>query len=450
MPVIQIRRGLDVPIHGAADASAVVDRLSAKATGLLPFQESPGLKARPFVEEGAAVKVGTPLLCDRRDERALFCSPAAGRVEAIHRGPRRVVLGVQIAVDNFDSMVEFPEINPLTADAEAVREALCQSGFWPCLRQRPYDKVADSSETPSALFVNGADSSPLATSPRTLIRGRENAFRAGLQVLRRLTEGPVHLCTGPGEDWSAFMVDGVEHTIFSGPHPSGLVGTHIHKLHPVGQARKVWHIDAQATADIGQLFLTRRFPTTRVVAVTGPAAKAPKLVRTRRGISMLELLEGEVEAKEGRIVNGSPLAGPEAAPGTPVGFLGRYVNQVTILEDAVGRDLLGWALPVAGRFTQTNTLFDKFFRKRFKFDTDTNGSLRAVVPIGQYESVMPLDILPTQLVKALLSHDLELAEQLGALELAEEDMALLEFVDNSKQPLTKMLRSMLETIEKES
>ena len=450
MPVIQIRRGLDVPIHGEADASAIVDRLSAKATALLPHQEAPGLKARPLVEEGATVQVGTPLLCDRRDERVLFCSPAAGRVEAIHRGPRRVVLGIQIAVDDFDSMVDFPEINPLTADAETVREALRQSGFWPCLRQRPYDKVADSNESPSALFINGADSAPLAASPHTLIRGRENAFRAGLQVLRRLTEGPVHLCTGPGEDWSAFVVDGVQHTIFSGPHPSGLVGTHIHKLHPVGHKRKVWHIDAQSTADIGQLFLTRRIPTTRVVAVTGPAAKTPKLVRTRRGISMLELLEGEVEATEGRVVNGSPLAGPEASPGTPAGFLGRYANQVTVLEDAVGRDLLGWALPVAGRFTQTNTLFDKFFRKRFKFDTDTNGSLRAIVPIGQYESVMPLDILPTQLVKALLSHDLELAEQLGALELAEEDMALLEFVDNSKQPLTKMLRSMLETIEKES
>jgi Na+-transporting NADH:ubiquinone oxidoreductase subunit A len=183
--------------------------------------------------------------------------------------------------------------------------------------------------------------------------------------------------------------------------------------------------------------------------LVGPVVKAPKLVRTRRGISTLELVADELEANEARVVNGSALDGVPAPPGSATGFLSRFANQVTVLEDDPQRELLTWALPVTGRHTFTNTVFDKFFRRRFKFDTDTNGSVRAIVPTGQYEEVMPLDVLPTQLIKALASKDLEMAEKLGALELVEEDLALCEYVDQSKQPLTRWLREMLTQIEKE-
>ena len=471
MSSIHLRRGFDVPLHGAVPSAkgaprngsagadtALVDRLGARRVAILPGQEAPGCKSRPLVEAGERVRVGQPLFCDRQDEDALFCSPAAGRVVDVTRGRRRVVVSIIVEVEDFEDQEPFPKLDPRTASASEVRGALLRSGFWPALRQRPYDKVARSDEVPQALFVTGMDTRPLSVSPRRLIAGREDHFRTGLEVLRRLLEplegdavpGPLYLCTAAGEDWGACLTDGVDHRTFRGPHPAGNVGTHIHLLHPVGQRRTVWHVGAQAVADIGQLYATGRFPTERRVALVGPAVKAPKLVRTRRGISTYELVQDELDARQARVINGSALDGTPAPPGEANGFLSSFANQVTVLEDDVQRELLSWALPVNGRHTHTNTLFDKFFRKRFRFDTDSNGSLRAIVPIGHYESVMPLDVLPTQLIKALASHDVVLAEKLGALELVEEDLALCEYVDPSKQPLTKWLRQALTEIEKES
>ena len=210
-----------------------------------------------------------------------------------------------------------------------------------------------------------------------------------------------------------------------------------------------WHVGVQDVADIGELFLSGRLPSRRVLAVTGPGATAPKLLATRPGASLEEALAGETDLEEPRFVDGSALDGRTAAPGEPSGYLGRYTSQITILDDDPQRLLLAWMSPVMNRYSVTNTLFDKFFRKRFNFDTDSNGSLRAIVPIGVYEKVMPMDILPTQLVKALASHDMEGAEKLGALELSEEDVALCEFVDPCKLPISEMLREMLTQIEKE-
>ncbi len=235
----------------------------------------------------------------------------------------------------------------------------------------------------------------------------------------------------------------------AGPHPAGTAGFSIHKLCPAGANRTVWHVGIQDVADIGQLLRSGKRPTERVVAITGPAAKTPQLVKTRPGADLSVLYKDASSATETRLVNGSAIWGNKAETEGHTAYLCRWNTQVTILEDAVKRDLIGWALPISGRYTQTNSVLDKFFRKTFKYDTDTNGSLRAIVPIGQYESVMPLDVLATQLIKALASKDMEAAEKLGVLELAEEDLALCQVVDASKIPITDMLRDMLTTIEKE-
>jgi Na+-transporting NADH:ubiquinone oxidoreductase subunit A len=455
MSAIKIRRGLDVPIHGAAVNRTPLERRDVRQVALLPAQESRGIKARALVEEGARVRAGQPVLVDRRDEGVLYTAPVSGILKTIQRGERRIVQNLVFQVEGQD-FEPFQAPDRLRASAAEVRAALMRSGFWPCLRQRPFDKVALSSGTPGAVFVTGTDSAPLAPRPFDLVAGREAGFRAGLEVLARLLEpagggerGPLYLCVPPGENWSPFVAGGAELRTFAGPHPSGNVGTHIHFLYPVGPNRSAWHIDAQSVADIGDLWLTGKTPTDRLVAITGPAAKAPKLVRTRRGASTLELLQGEIQAQQVRVVAGSALDGVLAAPGSAGGYLGRFTNQLTLLEDQTQRELLTWALPIAKRFSATNLLFDKFFRKRFNFDTDENGSLRALVPVGQYESVMPLDILPTQLIKALASGDTDTAIKLGVLELAEADLALCQFVDSSKQPLTEWLRNTLTAIEKE-
>lgn len=448
MATIKAKRGLDLPIHGAVSTAEIVSRLDVTRVALLP-QECWGAKVRLLAQEGDEVRVGTPLFADRRDEDVVFTSPAAGKISHVYRGQRRAVLAIEVEVTGFSDAEPFEAMDVDKASATDVKGALVASGLWPSLRRRPFDKVAQTTDEPAGIIVMAHDSSPLAPDLTKVVEGRDEDIDVGLTALAKLTKGQVHVCVKEGVQWGKFCEDGVLVHHIVGPHPAGTAGFAIHKLCPAGANRPVWYIGIQDVADIGQLLRSGKRPTERVVAITGPSAKTPQLVRTRPGADLTQLCKDASTARETRIVNGSPLWGNAASTDDHSNYLGRWNQQITILEDDVQRDLIGWALPISGRYTQTNTVWDKFFRKTFKYDTDTNGSLRAIVPIGQYESVMPLDVLATQLIKALASKDMESAEKLGVLELAEEDLALCQFVDPSKVPITDMLRDMLTTIEKE-
>lgn len=448
MATIKAKRGLDLPIHGAPSSEEVVSRLDVTRVALMP-QEYWGAKVRLLAQEGDEVRVGTPLFADRRDESVIFTSTAAGKISNIFRGQRRAVLAIEIEVKNFTDAEPFEAMDVEAATPEAIKTALLGSGLWPTIRRRPFDKVALSTDEPAGIIVQAYDSSPLAPDLTKVVEGRDADIDAGLDALNKLTKGQVSVCVKEGVQWGKFVEDGVQVHHFKGPHPAGTAGFSIHKLCPAGANRPVWHVGIQDVADIGMLLRTGKRPTDRIVAITGPVAKTPQLVKTRQGADLTALCSDASNATETRMVNGSAVWGNKADAGSHSNYLGRWNTQVTLLEDAVKRDLVGWMLPVSGRFTHTNTVWDKFFRKTFKYDTDTNGSLRAIVPIGHYESVMPLDVLATQLIKALASNDLEAAEKLGALELAEEDLALCQVVDPSKIPITDMLRDMLTTIEKE-
>jgi Na+-transporting NADH:ubiquinone oxidoreductase subunit A len=421
MTLFRIKRGLDLPLPGGLDSPDLVRLPEPTRVALMPPQ-SWGIKVQLLAQEGQRVQVGTPLYCDRRDPRVVYAASAAGVLERIVRGEKRAVLAVVVHADNFDEQAPRPHLEPARAARAEIVEALAASGLWPALRQRPFDRVAHSDDVPRAIFVTAMDTEPLAPSPREAVRGREEHFRAGLEALARLAEKGVRLCSSAEEDWSDLRarggqpVAGVEAHQFRGPHPAGLPGTHIHLLDPVGAKRKVWHVAAQDVADIGEFFATGRIPTARRVAVVG----------------------------------GSALSGRTAQPGSVDGWLGRWDRQVTLLSDETEREFLGWSVPLGRRWSATNVYPGKFLgARRLRFDTDLNGSPRAIVPIGAWERLMPLDVLPTQLIKALASDDLEGAERLGALELAEEDLALCEYVDQSKTPVTTLLRQMLARIEKE-
>lgn len=445
MTATRIQNGLDLPLPGATPRGDIVDRLGVSVVALIP-EESLGIKTRVLVAEGDKVQVGTPLYCDRRDPDVLYTSPAAGTIKAIARGARRKVLSVQVEASSFDDHHELsvPELDG--ADAQAVRATLMSSGLWGALRRRPFDRIARSDERPAAIFVSAANTHPQAPSALDLLAGRQEDFRAGLRALKLLTDGDVLVCTPSGEDWASHLTEGVQHHSFSGKHPAGNVGVHIHTLLPVGPSRFVWHVGPQDVADIGALFLNKRLSTTRVVGVSGPASSETVLVRTRRG-ARIEDVASSFSAAEPRVIVGSVLGGREASG--EQAFLGRYTDQVTVLEDAVERKLLAWALPFAGKHSVSNAILDKFFGRELGFDTDLNGSERAIVPTGSYERVMPMDIMATQLIKALASGDLEMAEKLGVLELAEEDLALCEYVCPSKINITGLLREMLTRIEVE-
>lgn len=448
MPITRVRKGLDVPLDGGSASTEIVPGNPIRQVALLPA-DSIGLKIRLLVREGDKVKRGTPLYHDRREEQVVYTAPAGGEVVAINRGDKRRVLSVTIGIDAKEEQESFPALNVASASREQVRDWLARSGFWPCLRQRPFDKVALFGDTPHSLFINAADTQPLAPSPAAILAGHEEAFRQGAVALSKLSGGKTYISSARGERSPAFQVPGVEHHEFEGPHPAGNVGVHISLLDPVGAAKRAWHIGYQDVLAIGQLITTGNYPVDRVVAVVGPGVKTPKWVRTRRGADMADLLRDNLTTPTPRVLSGSALSGAVAPPGTPTGYLGRFDNQVTVVEDASPRELLGWAGPGANKFSVTNTFVGKLLRKKFRFNTDTNGSHRAIVPIGVYESVMPLDIQPTYLIKALVSNDIEAAEKLGALELVEEDLALCEFVCPSKTAITKKLREMLTRLEKE-
>ncbi|MHC4823077.1 MAG: NADH:ubiquinone reductase (Na(+)-transporting) subunit A [Planctomycetota bacterium] len=447
MAVHKIKQGLDVPIHGALDNSSLIDAPKADHVALLP-QESWGIKVQMLAQVGDKVQIGSPLYRDRRDPEVVFTSPGAGTLKDVHRGARRAVLSVVVELDGEEDSASFDKVDPLTSDRETLVKSLCASGLWPNLRQRPFDRVAQSSDTPRSIFVTAMDTSPLAPCPLQLIAGREAEFRTGLQALVKLSGGATFLCSAKDADWSGLMVDGVSQHTFVGRHPAGNAGVHINTLDPVNMDRKVWHIDVQGVAEIGAFLSTGMVPVERQVAVVGPAASETAIVRTRRGAATASLSGYALEGKV-RFVSCSPLAGNIANPSTETGFLGRYAQQVTLIDDAPEREFLGWTKPIGSRWSLTNAYLAKFTRKKFKVDTDTNGGERAIVPLGNYEKVMPMDILATPLIKALVSNDLTGSEKLGALELAEEDLALCQYVCPSKIDITDMLRAMLTRIEKE-
>lgn len=444
MATYTIKKGLNLPIAGSTSTTDCVQGAAAQQVALLP-QEAWGIKVQMLVAVGDQVKVGSPLFCDRRDPDVIFTSPAAGTVAAVNRGARRAAQSVVIDVANFDEHAEMPSSDGSRASLVAT---LAASGLWPNLRQRPFDKVALSSATPQAIFVTATDTNPLAVDPLHLVAGRETDVQAGLKAMLTLSGGKVYFNTDGANDWSAFLVEGVEQHAFKGPHPAGNAGVHINALHPVNLARNVWHVDVQNLADMGAYLNSGKVPTARKVAVVGPAASKSEIVETQRGASM-DVFSSYANSAV-RFVSGSLLAGATANPGEEKGFLGRFAQQVSIVDDAPEREFINWMKPIGSRWSMSGTYLAKFVKKSFTTDTDLNGGERAIVPIGSYEKVMPFDIMPTQLIKALASNDVTMAEKLGVLEIVEEDIALCQYVCPSKVDITDMLRTMLTLIEKES
>jgi Na+-transporting NADH:ubiquinone oxidoreductase subunit A len=337
---------------------------------------------------------------------------------------------------------------PESLSRDQVKEVLLASGAWTALRTRPYSKVPAPDATPHSIFVTAIDTNPLAADPAVVLVGREADFVNGLKVLTRLTDGPVHLCTAPGAAIPGGDLAGVQRHEFAGPHPAGLVGTHIHFVDPVSDKKSVWHIGYQDVAAYGHLFTTGRLDVSRVIALAGPQVERPMLVRTRVGASLDELTAGALKEGENRVVSGSLLSGRKAAG--VFAYLGRFHTQVSVIREGRERELFRYLSPGANRFSAIPIYLSALSKvKKFAFTSTTNGSERAMVPIGAYEQVMPLDILPTQLLRSLIVGDTVTAQQLGCLELDEEDLGLCTFVCVGKYEYGPILRENLTRIEKE-
>jgi Na+-transporting NADH:ubiquinone oxidoreductase subunit A len=448
MGLTKIKKGLDIPIKGEPEQK-VYEAAAPKHVALIGY-DYVGMKPTMAVTVGDRVKLGQLLFTDKKMPGVNYTSPGAGKVVAINRGEKRVFesLIIELQGDEEVTFEPFDKKKLASIDKEKVKHRMLESGLWTSLRGRPFGMTANPAHTPHSIFVTAMDTNPLAPAVEKILEGNEDAFRDGLIIISKLTEGQLFLCKAPGSHIPTAEIDSLSVEKFSGPHPAGNAGTHIHFLDPVSRKKCVWYISSQDVAAVGKFFTTGRIPVERIISLAGPAVKNPRLLKTRMGAAAADITAGEIEAGDNRVISGSILSGRTAVGS--MAFLGRYHRQITSLREGKEKKFLGWLSPGLNLFSVKRVLLSSLFRrKKFDLTTSVEGGQRAIFPIGSYEKVMPLDILPTFLLRSLMVDDIEMVEKLGALELVEEDVALLTFVSPAKIDYGEVLRKNLTIIRKE-
>lgn len=447
--MIKIKKGLDLPIEGQP-VQTISAGTTVKTVAILG-EDYVGMKPTMHVQEGDTVKKGQLIFEDKKTPGVKYTAPAAGTVKAINRGNKRKLLSVVVEVAGQEDAVSFNKFSPEQLSGlsrEAIVEQMVDSGMWTALRKRPYSKVPAIDSETQAIFVSAMDTNPLAADPEVIISEQNEAFNYGLDILAQLSGDKVFVATAPNSSLAKSNNAKVSYEEFSGPHPAGIVGTHIHFLYPASMDHPVWYIGYQDVIALAKLFIEGELHTDRVIALGGTMIKKPRLIRTRIGACIDELMAEEENDADNRHISGSVLSGFNAIDAR--GYLGRYHNQITVIREGRDKEFFGWATPGADKFSVTRAFFGHLFpKRRFNMTTTTGGSDRSIMPIGNYERVMPLDILPTQLLRAIVTNDTVLAQELGCLELDEEDLALCTYVCPGKYEYGSILRENLTKIEKE-
>ena len=476
---ITIRKGLDIPMDGAAELR-LTDARSITTYAVKPA-DFVGLTPRLTVEEGDAVYLGDALFVDKRDERIRFISPVNGCVKAIVRGEKRKLLEVVVEVDCKSASLRGSDCKSSPTStmqtSEQIKEAMLRCGLWTMLRQRPFGIVANPDDKPKAIFVSAFDSAPLAPDYDFVLQGKEAFFVKGLESLTKLTEGKVHVCFHPGQklaDQLSTLNSQLSTHFVKGPHPSGNIGTQIAKIDPINKGEVVWTMNAQDVAVLGELVTTGVYRPEKVIAVAGPQTNNPHYYRIIAGACMESIVATQVpnadypkmETKTAtlslRVISGNVLSGTQIAND---GFIGAYDNMITLLPEGDQPEFMGWMMPGVRRFSFSRTFLSGFmpkstckpfgiqpprFERFWKYDTNLHGEERPFVVTGEFEKVFPFDIYPLQLIKACLIGDLDLMENLGIYEVESEDFALCEFIDTSKTDIQTIIRNGLELARKEN
>lgn len=446
--MIKIKRGLDIPLAGAP--SAEIESAPATRAVALLGGDYHGMKPTMAVQVGDAVKRGDLLFTDKKCEGVRYTAPAGGRVASINRGAQRAFQSVVIEIDG-DEATSFEQYSSEAArelPSETIKQQLLQSGQWTALKARPFGRVADPATTPTGLFITAIDTHPHAPDPEQVIALETEAFEVGQLLLTNMVACPVYLCAAPDAQMPEAAHERLLRHDFAGPHPAGLAGTHVHFLMGASVEKIAWTIGYQDVIAVGRLFLDGALYTDRVISLAGPAVSRPRLISSRVGADLQALVAGEAHAEEARLLSGSVLGGRAVQSDTA--YLGRYHQQVALLPEGRERAFMGWlSLGLQKHSVMGIYLSSWLGSKPLAMSTNTNGSERAMVPVGAYEKVMPLDILPTQLLRALLVGDTETAQALGCLELDEEDLALCTYVCPGKYEFGGILRDNLTQIEKE-
>ena len=443
--IVKLKKGFDLNLVGKAPLEFI--QVAAATTFAIKPTDFPGIqRPKVLVNEGDTVKAGTPILLDKAMDQVIYASPVSGEVVEIKRGDKRKLLEIKILADATVSHEKSGALD-LNQDRAAIAEKLAASGVWPNLIQRPFGIVANPADTPKAIFVSGFDTHPLAPEVPFLLQGEERYFQAGIDALAKLTSGKVHLNVDGSKAVPAIFsgVKNAQVNQFSGPHPAGNVGTQIHHLDPINKGDIAWTISPYGVVQFGKFVLEGIYDASKVIALTGSELTQRGYVKTYTGANVSTFVGGSAQADSLRIIAGNVLTGEKV---DAQGYLGFYHNQVTVIPEGKYEEFLGWLKPSSSKlsFHKAIGMFSFLNRGEFKVDTNTHGEERPFVVSGVFEKVMPMDILPTYLFKAIVTEDFDEMEELGLYEVIEEDVALCEFVDPSKNELQELVRHGIELL----
>lgn len=444
---IKIRKGLDIKLKGKADKIFMkAPRSKTYAVKPIDFHSlTPKIVAKPCIE----VKVGSTLFCDKYRPEIKFTSPVSGIVQTIVRGERRRIIAITIEDDGKDTAETFVKGDPNEMTREKVVENLLESGLWPTIHQRPYDVVANPTDVPKAIFVSGFDSSPLAPDYDFIMQDSKEDFQTGIDALTKLTDGEIHLGLDARYPAAKTYTDAkkVVRTSYSGPHPAGNVGIQIHKKSPINKGDKIWTVKPQDIVAIGRLFKTGKYDPSVIVALSGSEVKKPVYYKLIRGAEVGSITSGNIEGENVRLISGNVLTGRKV---TEPGHIGFSDAMLTAIPEGDYYEFIGWVLPGLKKFSVSKTFLSWITpNKEYTLDTNLHGGERPFVLTGEYEKVVPMDIMPVHLLKAILVEDIDKMEQLGIYEVVEEDLALCEFICASKTPVQSILRTGLNILRKE-
>lgn len=446
--VKKIKKGLDIKLAGKAEK--VLEKADRSETYAIKPTDFPGLTPKLKVKVDAEVKAGDALFFDKYYPEINFVAPVSGKVIAVNRGERRKILEVVIQADSETQYQEFKKADPNSLSREEVKEEMLKSGLWAYVRQRPYDVIAKPQDTPKAIFVSAFDTAPLAADIDFLLKEDASAFQAGLDALAKLTDGKVHLNINPNINQSKTFSDAKNVVVnqFTGVHPAGNVGIQIHELSPMNKGEVAWVIRPQEVVFIGRLFQKGVYDVSRKIALCGSEVKTPCYFETIQGASVRNILKGKLKDDEKiRVISGNVLTGAQISED---GFLNFYDSQITVIPEGDKFEFLGWALPGLQKFSMSKTFFSWLTpNKEYRLDANLHGEHRAFVMTGEYDKVLPMDVLPLQLIKSIMIEDIDQMEQLGIYEVAPEDLALCEFVCTSKINVQDLVRKGIDLMVKE-
>ena len=443
--IVKLKKGFDLNLVGKAPLEFI--QVAAATTFAIKPTDFPGIqRPKVLVNEGDTVKAGTPILLDKAMDQVIYASPVSGEVVEIKRGDKRKLLEIKILADATVTHEKSGALD-LNQDRAALASKLAASGVWPNLIQRPFGIVANPADSPKAIFVSGFDTHPLAPEVPFLLQGEERYFQAGIDALAKLTSGKVHLNVDGSKAVPAIFsgVKNAQINQFSGPHPAGNVGTQIHHLDPINKGDIAWTIAPYGVVQFGKFVLEGIYDASKVIALTGSEMSQRGYVKTFTGANVSTFVGGKAQADSLRIIAGNVLTGEKV---DAQGYLGFYHNQVTVIPEGKYEEFLGWLKPSSSKlsFHKAIGMFSFLNRGEFKVDTNTHGEERPFVVSGVFEKVMPMDILPTYLFKAIVTEDFDEMEELGLYEVIEEDVALCEFVDPSKNELQELVRHGIELL----